>query len=849
MSVAREPGAFGSFRGDALSHIAFPLGGLGAGMICLSGTGAVTQASIRGVAEVLNEPFFMAAVGILGNVGAAKVVEGPVPPWKPLFPWGRWHSGSGNGAPTRSYGLPRFTDVEFEARFPFARVHLSDPMMPLTAEICGWSPFVPNDEDASSLPVAALEYTFRNESAERAEAVFSFHAANLLSLTELSLKRSDSGPPAFRVTRRDQGFVLRLERSAGNPYAERSFAVEADEAATRVNCRWFRGDSPFDPWVAIWKEVRDGSMPENGPVPDGARPSAGGSVSVPLMLAPGESRTVRLRFAWYVPDTGLSECRELADCGSGCACDPKPEPDAHRAWYTRRFAGVDDVASHWEEQYDALRNRSLAFSDSFYDSTLSAEIVDTVAANLGILKSPTILRQQDGRLWMWEGCFDDAGCCPGSCTHVWNYAQAIAHLFPRLERGLRETELGEAQNESGHQQYRVNLPIGKTPNDFHAASDGQLGGIMKVYREWRVSGDSDWMRSVWPRVRQSLEYCIDTWDPREVGVLEEPHHNTYDIEFWGPDSMTSSCYLGALRAAMLMARFLGEPAGRYERLYEKGREYVESELWNGEYFVQKTRWRELRAEFPPPTPTVWSLGPKTPEALELIEREGPNYQYGDGCLSDGVFGQWLAEVCGIGEILDPRKVEKHLLAVYRFNFRSDLSDWANAIRPSYAFGREGGLLLCTWPRGGEPTLPFVYSFEVWTGIEYQVASHLAMFGYVDEARAIVRTARARYDGRVRNPFDEIECGHWYGRALASWALLQGLSGARYDALDRTLHLTPPVVGDFRSFLSTASGFGTVGVREGAPFIEVADGAIDVAHIAYRPALDRTLEQPTGKGRD
>ncbi len=112
------------------------------------------------------------------------------------------------------------------------------------------------------------------------------------------------------------------------------------------------------------------------------------------------------------------------------------------------------------------------------------------------------------------------------------------------------------------------------------------------------------------------------------------------------------------------------------------------------------------------------------------------------------------------------------MSVYKYNFRKDLSDHVNPQRAGYAYGKEGGLILCSWPKGGQPALPFVYSNEVWTGIEYQVASHLILEGHVKEGLEIVRTCRQRYDGRIRNPFDEYECGHWYARAMASYGLIQ-----------------------------------------------------------------------------
>ncbi|NLF03315.1 MAG: hypothetical protein GX601_20315, partial [Anaerolineales bacterium] len=368
----------------------------------------------------------------------------------------------------------------------------------------------------------------------------------------------------------------------------------------------------------------------------------------------------------------------------------------------------------------------------------------------------------------------------------------------------------------------------------HAAADGQLGGIMKVYREWRISADTAWLRSIWPQVVQSLHYCIETWDPDHQGVLVEPHHNTYDIEFWGPDGMCTSFYLGALQAAIAMAQDLGEDAGLYKELLARGCQTMETELFNGEYFVQKVQWQGLRA----PNPADMAAGginmDYSPEARALLEQEGPKYQYGTGCLSDGVLGAWIAAACGLEDFLDSSKVTSHLLSVHRYNFRSDLSEHANPQRPTFALGNEGGLLLCSWPHGGALSLPFPYSNEVWTGIEYQVASHLMMVGHVDEALQIVRAVRDRYDGVVRNPFNEIECGHWYARAMASYGLLQGLTGVRYDAVERTLIVQPRVAGDFRAFLCTASGYGTVGVRAGQPFLEVVQGTIPVENIIYEP---------------
>jgi uncharacterized protein (DUF608 family) len=953
------------YRNDTLNHVAFPMGGMGAGMISLEGSGAFSQVSLRHRPDAFNEPLMFAALHVKG-APTARVLEGPAPLRKAFgLP------GSSGGSGRKNFGLPRFANASFEAHFPSGLVRLQDKTMPLAVELTGWSPFTPGDADASSLPVAGLEYRFVNRSTKPVQAVFSFHSRNFMPpdpqtpgtvapmtggfvldvpettaaphvaswqmsrlfprpapVTEASCVRLADpldwqpapmhgylanahkrfstqdgityigtrlrvaeagnwifcighdggmrlfidGQPVAAEGRREHphrpgrtevpvsldkgdheimfafdlaggaawGVSLSFKLPAGQtagpdavyptpdawapvPATAGSFAAFTDEPATRTDCAWFRGGW-FDALTMVWKAIAHGEAPSRAPHAEGAV-SPGASLYVPFRLKAHESRTIRLMLAWYVPrsDLVLGGVTDGCGCGAG-ACGPS----TYVPWYATRFAGLDAVATYWRDQYEALRRRTQTFTDCFYDTTLPAEVVEAVSANLAILKTPTVMRQHDGRLWGWEGCSDAGGCCAGSCTHVWNYAQALPHLFPELERSLRETEFNASQDARGHQNFRAALPIRPTSHEFHAAADGQLGGIMKVHREWRISGDTAWMQALWPKVRQSLDYCIATWDPDRTGTLVEPHHNTYDIEFWGADGMCTSFYLGALRAAIAMGKALQADVSDYESLAEKCRKAMETTLWNREYFFQRVQWKGLRAPDPSRAASINTHYAK--EGLAILEKEGPKYQYGTGCLSDGVMGDWLARVSGLDTGLDPTKVKSHVGAIFRHNFKASLADHANPQRPGYAFGKEGGLLLCSWPKGGKPSLPFVYSDEVWTGIEYEVASHLIMMGHLKEGVQIVKTVRRRYDGQHRNPFDEYECGHWYARAMSSYSLLQALSGARYDAVEKTLHLKPAVKGDFQAFLCTATGFGTVGVKKGKPYVKVASGRIDINQI-------------------
>lgn len=819
----------GEYSGEYLNRIAFPIGGLGAGMICLDGNGAFSHLSLRHTPDVFNTPFMFAAVSVQGIENGAKVLEGPVQDWK-IF--GNPNTGNGSSF----FGVPRFEEAIFTSHFPFCDVNLYEKDYPLEVKIQGWSPFIPTDEDNSSLPVGGLEYTFINTTGNAIEAMFSFNSDNIMKVEAPGVWEWGGhfvGKDSIRSM--ENGFILDQPCHPAHPEYKGEFAVFTDEKDVVVDHCWFRGGW-FDAKTVLWKNIKN-LTPASNPVTEGA---PGASISIPFELEPNESRTVKVYMAWHVPHSNLHlgwknseeeikkiESYAIAACETGGACCVTGDSPYYEPWYYSRFYNVDEVADFWLNNYSYLKSKSALFSSSFFSSDIPAEVKEAVAANLTILKSPTVLRQKDGTLWAWEGCHDLGGCCAGTCTHVWNYAQAIPHLFPMLERSLRETEFRIDQNKEGHQNFRSYLPVRELDHNFHAASDGQLGGIMKMCREWKVSGDNEWLKEHWPLVKSSLDYCIRQWDPRHTGTLEEPHHNTYDIEFWGADGMCTSFYLGALASAVEMANALGEDVPKYSELLSKGIERMETELYNGEYFIQKVQWKGLDAPNPVEASKISMGGFYTEEALAVLEKEGPKYQYGNGCISDGVLGFWLAEMCGVDVPIDQEKVKSHLSSVYKYNLKYDLSNHANPQRAGYAYGKEGGLLLCSWPNNDQPTFPFVYSNEVWTGIEYQVASHLMLSGEIEKGLDIVKELRKRYDGRIRNPFNEYECGHWYARAMASYGLLQGLSGISYNATDKSMMIASRLGNDFECFFSCETGFGMAGLKKGKPFAEARMGSLDV----------------------
>jgi uncharacterized protein (DUF608 family) len=843
-----KPAPQRSFSGEYATQVAMPLGGIGAGSVCLNGYGGLQDFSIRTRPETTALPSTFsasspeAAFAVLHiKGGVTKLIEGPFPAFK-IFDQGLQGQGLRRGG---FEGFPRFQKCVFQGEYPFGHASFSDKSIPLAISLTAWSPFIPRDDKNSGIPCVLLEYTLHNASSREVAYEFSYH------LSHLALGCKPEQASTVNTVIPGKGvFLSNTEEPNSESYG--SATLTAIGHQPRIKGMWLRSPGwEFDSLSALWGEVSTGTFtPNEGSNSIDTSGRNGASILLEGTLAPGKSIVYPILITWHFPNSYIHDGGKTAPQGIqgnvGCRTMGAGQPPLWRPYYVRHWKDAREVAQYVESDYASLRERTVKFKDALFASTLPPYVLDAISSNLAILKSPTVLREENGNLWGWEGCFPDSGCCHGSCTHVWNYAQAFPHLYPQLERTLRDLELVRSMDERGHVTFRGAIPDGPVDHSWHAASDGQLGGLMKLYRDWQISGDLDWLKQMYPLAKRSLEYGISTWDPDRHGALFEPHHNTYDIEFWGPEPMCSSIYLGSLSAMAQMATATGHPddASQCSDLAHRCAAFLDEQLFNGEYYQQKVQYLDLHdTSF---AATVAHVDDKSSEMQQLLKREGPKYQYGSGCLSDGVIGAWMARTYGIETPLARNNVRSTLRAIFNHNFKTDLSDHANAQRPGYAMGKEPGLLLCSWPRGDKPTLPFVYSDEVWTGIEYQVASHLIQEGFVTEGLTIVKALRSRYDGKTRNPWNEYECGNYYARAMSSYSLLGALSGFRYSAVEKTLWFGPRLsIRPFRSFFSAASAFGTIELHPDALHVQVIEGELPIGHLVL-PDHDneQTLEWKT-----
>ncbi len=753
------------FEEPFLSEIAFPLGGIGTGTVSLGGRGNLRDWEIANRPDKgrdLDNTFFALWCREQGAEARTMILESELaPPYRGAF-----------GIPRgRLPGMPRFREGRFLGSYPFARLELSDPRVPLEVSLECFNPFIPGNDKDSGIPVAIFYWHLKNRSNSVVDATVMASLQNMAGVDTL-------GQNLNRFV--DAGALRGLHMTTRKVPADHadfgSLALATVHTDITYTSRWDRGEW-FDAQSLFWDDFsKDGrleTVAESDPSPENRTDV--GSLGGLLRLAPGEVKTIPFVLSWYFPNRQNYWGEEIFGY------------DADRSgpiignYYQQHFDDAWDVARYTTENLARLERETRLFHDALFSTTAPPEILDAVSSQSSIIRTETCFRTKDGTFYAFEGTGDDHGCCPLNCTHVWNYEQTLAFLFPALERTMREVDFGHNTEDDGFMVFRSRIPLGTPKWDFpHAAADGQMGTVVKLYREWQLSGDFEFLTRLWPKAKAALEFAWRDSDPDRDGVMEGVQHNTYDIEFHGPNPMMGAIYLTALQCASEMARAVGDDSAgeTYARLAEQGRGALDRETWNGEYYVQ---------------------------AFDRAQEE--KYQVGAGCLSDQLLGQWMAHVAGLGHVLPEEHVKSAIHAVYRHNFKETLEDHANPQR-IYALGDEGGLLLCSWPRGMRPLLPFVYSDEVWTGIEYQVAAHLIYEGYVDEGVRIVRAVRNRYDGQRRNPWNEVECGNHYARALASWSLLLALSGFHYSAPEKRMGFAPKSEeGRFVSFWSAEPGFG------------------------------------------
>ena len=530
-------------------------------------------------------------------------------------------------------------------------------------------------------------------------------------------------------------------------------------------------------------------------LPDGAFAAAEAPVSSvgrEFILKPGQSSEAHFVLTWHFPNTTL------------------PCLDARTGnYYSKRFSDATAVATYMATELPRLESLTRLWRDTWYDSTLPHWFLDRTFVNTSILATTTAHRFASGRFWGWEGI----GCCQGTCTHVWHYAQAVGRIFPEIERDLRERVDFGAGFESSNGMVR------HRGERTGPAVDGQCGRILGVWREHQMSADGEFLKRVWPNVKMAVDYIIHH-DTDGDGILDGAQENTLDAAWYGQIAWISSLSLAALRAGEEMAGEQGDTefAKRCRTHFEKARASVEAKLFNGEYFIQIP-------------------DPKREKSLGTYE----------SCHIDQVHGQSWAWQVGLGRGLDREMTLSALRSLWKYNFAPDVGPFRKKFTAgrAYALAGDAGLVMASNPKliqdvYGISSWQIGYFNECMTGFEHQVASHMMAEGMVLESLAVTRAIHDRYHASRRNPFNEIECSDHYSRAMASYGTFISACGFESHGPNGHLGFAPRLTPEnFCAPFTAAGGWGTYAQQRAAGkqihTLTIKHGAMRVKTLAVEVA--------------
>ncbi len=562
-----------------------------------------------------------------------------------------------------------------------------------------------------------------------------------------------------------------------------SMALATDASNATCDLGWTDADA----LAKVFKERGELAGPESTDyTPRGETRNS--ALCAAFRLQPGEGRTTTFAIGWHFPN-------------------PSVERFGHAGnRYARRFGNALDVVRYVSANLANLWGRTELYQRTVYESNLPEEFLDAITSQSVIFRGPTCWWDESDYFAGYEGCYC---CCPLNCTHVWNYAQSHARLFPELDRNMRRSDLItfiHPNGETSHRQHAV-----------HAAFiDGHCAAIEGALRAHQLSPDRQFLEQVWPDLIKATDWLIGAIDADHDGVPTGQQWNTYDCAVSGANTFIGSQYLSALAAAEHLAEIMGDAAAaaRWRTVRDAGMRNQNERLWNGEYYIQ------------------------LPDAQ-------PANDYNTGCHSDQLLGQWWAHMLGLGRLYPPDRLHSALAAISKHNFLARFGDFHQTPR-TYIPPDEGGLLICTWPQGVRPNPFTIYADEVWTGIEYATAGLMVFEGLIEDARRIVKMARSRYDGRLReglaagpggNPFNELECGKFYARAMSSWGLLIASQGLVLDGPAGVLGFKPNwQPEDHRSFFTAPEGWGlfiqTRTAKSQTAEIQVRHGKLAVQELVF-----------------
>ncbi len=650
-------------------------------------------------------------------------------------------------------------EISFEATYPVATIKYTDKSLPVDIIVKAGALFIPLDADNSALPATVFSISIKNKSGEKITASVCGWLEN--GANKITAKDGD-GIRQNSAVRKENYSAVFSGFNAKKPEA----AQQRDAGSTCIVFIGANGqiNTNVQPWPVNNETfaAKNESISENIP-----SEKLVGSITTAQTIEAGKTIEANYVLSWHFDHPFSKRLAKL------------PETKGSY-YYGKRFKDASEVAVYIVQNFQQLHSQTLLWQKTYYDSTLPHWFLERTFLNIGTLATANTYRFANDRFWGWEG----VNACEGTCTHVWQYAQAMGRIFPSLEKDARQrTDLGIAMQDDGGIIFRAEY-------ESRPAIDGQAGTILRIYREHQMSADNSFLKTNWDKIKKATSFML-AQDRNGDGMTDTPMENTLDAVWEGEIAWIVGLCIAAAKAAQLMAEEMQDDvfAGICKKYVENGSKNMAGKLFNGEYFIHH------------------------PDEAQGRKKLG-SY---NTCHIDQVYGQSWAWQVGLGRLWDKEKTLSALRSLWKYNFAPDVGPYIKTHtggRP-YAVAGEAGMVMNTNPHneskpyGEEVTWQLGYFHECMSGFEHQVASHMMAEGMTNEALVVTRAIHDRHHAAKRNPFNEIECSDHYARAMASYGTFIAACGFEYHGPKGFIRFAPKWdTTNFKAPFVTAKGWGS-----------------------------------------
>ena len=778
------------YSGEQLKYIGMPVGGITTGQVYLGGDGQLWYWDIFNIKRIVpggpGDKFYVNPM-----VQDKRFAQGFALRIKKLLP-------TFITPIVKPLNKDGFSDIRFQGEYPIGKVTYKEPDFPISVRLNAYSPFIPTDHESSDFPVIIKEYTLTNDSDKTV-------AVELLGWLQnmANFQMADSTQGKHRNEIVGDAHKVQLTLSSEVTRAGTDLPDYGNMTLTLVDGEnaWSTPNAPND----ILYNLPEVNGSEDKVAKVGLGNKLVGAIGKEVILRPNESKTITFMISWYFPNIHRAE--------SGL--DPLKNKENLRWYYSKKFSSSIEVANTILKNPNKYLANTKLWNKTWYDTTLPTWFMDRTFANVSTLATASCYRFDDltddpdneDRFYTMEGTYLGYG----TCTHVFHYEQALGRVFPGLARQLRmQIDYGMAFQEKGIVNYRGELDQGKHLDYYDGsgyAVDGQAGTILRAYREHTTAPNRDYLKAYWPKIKKSIEFMI-AHDAKKTGIpdgiLEGPQYNTLDRSWYGKNAWLSSLYVGAVQAGAAMAEEMGDRtfARLCKKIVKSGSKNITDLLFNGEYFIN-------------------ILDPDNPRP--------PNTYL--GCHIDQILGQSWATQAGLPRILPKKESVCALKSIYKYNYQEDIGAYLDTASIKnvrfYALPGESGTVISSFPRGGTEIVPgkihneweklsVGYFSESMTGFTYQAAAHMIAEGLVEEGMTLVKAIHDRYAPIKRNPYNEVEYGNHYTRAMSSYGAFVSASGFTLHEPTGRIGFDPKVTPeDFESAFISGAAWGSFSQKRNA----------------------------------